>query len=130
TMSTELSERFDTKLQTMSAELSERFDTKLQTMSTKLSERFDTKLQTMHTELSNTIEQKLIPIKNDITNIKVHLENVIIKNIKIVAEGHLDLTRKLDEALKIENEKEILLIRMTYLEDEIREIKQRLTQIA
>ncbi len=99
-------------------------------MSTKLSERFDTKLQTMHTELSNTIEQKLIPIKNDITNIKVHLENVIIKNIKIVAEGHLDLTRKLDEALKIENEKEILLIRMTYLEDEIREIKQRLTQIA
>lgn len=34
-----------------------------------------------------------------INNIELHLENVTDNNIKIVAEGHVDITRKLYEAL-------------------------------
>ena len=51
------------------------------------------------------------------------LENETNKHIRIVAEGHLDLSRKLDEALRIENEKEILLLRVTHLENEVRRIR-------
>lgn len=32
------------------------------------------------------------------------LENETNRNIQIIAEGHLDLSRKLNDALKIENE--------------------------
>ena len=58
------------------------------------------------------------------------IENETNKNIQIIAEGHLNLSRKLDEALKIENEKEMLLLRVNRLENEIRRIKQRIEEIA
>ncbi len=90
----------------------------------------------MKADIASTKED-IIAMKADIcdlqqkvSDISVHLENVTDKNIKIIAEGHTDLARKLDEALKVENEKELLLIRMSYLEDEVRKIKERLAQIA
>ena len=76
------------------------------------------------------IESMLEPIKRDIKSIQLTLENETNRNIKIIAEGHLDLSRKLDEALKIENEKEMLLLRVNRLENEIRRIKQRIEEIA
>lgn len=44
--------------------------------------------------------------------------------IRIIAEGHADLNRKLDEALKIENEKEVFKVRLNYLEGEMAEVKE------
>ena len=67
--------------------------------------------------MSNLLDDKLKPIKDDIdtlekkvTSIELTLENETNHGIKIIAEGHLDLSRKLDEALKVENEKEMLLL--------------------
>lgn len=40
------------------------------------------------------------------------------------------LSRKLDGALKVENEKEMLLIRVNRLENEIRQIKEKINVIA
>ncbi len=37
---------------------------------------------------------------------------------------------KLDEALKIDNEKEMIAIRVTILENELRRVKERVEQIA
>lgn len=79
-------------------------------------------VQGMKTEL-NCLNQR-------VTGIELHLENVTDKNIRTIAEGHLDLSRKLDEALKVENEKELLLIRVRILEDEIQKIKERPGQTA
>ena len=61
---------------------------------------------------------------------KMTLENETNPNIKVIAEGHLDLSRKLDDALKVENEKEILLIRVNHLENELRKVKEQINQIA
>lgn len=77
-----------------------------------------------------TDSEKIDLILKEVTGIKVHLENVTDKNIKIIAEGHTGLARKLDDALKVNNEKELLLIRMSYLENGVRKIKERLAQIA
>lgn len=76
------------------------------------------------------IESLLEPIKRDIRSIQLTLENETNRNIKIIAEGHLDLSRKPDEALKVENEKEMLLIRVNILENELRKIKERIENIA
>ena len=65
-----------------------------------------------------------------ITDIQLTLENETNRNIQIIAEGHLDLSRKLDEALKVENEKEMLLIRVNKLENELRRVKERIAEIA
>lgn len=78
----------------------------------------------------HAIELLLEPLKRDIKSIHLTLENETNRNIKIIAEGHLDLSRKLDDALKVENEKEMLLIRVNHLENELRKIKERLESIA
>lgn len=77
-----------------------------------------------------SINSLLEPIKNAIRSIELTLENETNRNIRIIAEGHLDLSRKLDEALKVENEKEMLLLRVNHLENELRKVKERLEQIA
>ena len=69
---------------------------------------------------------KLDKLEKDIIDIKLTLENEISVNIKRVAEGHLDLSRNLHEALKIDSEKEMLVIRVNHLESELRRIKTQL----
>ena len=89
------------------------------------------------TEILKAISEMLAPIKEDVKNtradikdIQLTLENETNKNISLIAEGHLDLSRKLDDALKVENEKEMLLIRVNRLENEIRRIKEKINTIA
>lgn len=76
------------------------------------------------------IKELLLPIQNDIKDIRLTLENETNRNIMRVAEGHLDISRKLDEALKVENEKEMLVIRVNILENELRKVKDKLSTIA
>lgn len=69
-------------------------------------------------------------LQRDVTDIRLTLENEIRKNIMRVAEGHLDLSRKLDEAVKIDNEKEMMAVRLTIQENELRRLKDKVDQIA
>ncbi|MCI8981095.1 MAG: hypothetical protein HFG78_01630 [Hungatella sp.] len=64
-------------------------------------------------------------LKGRITSLEVHLENTTDRNILIIAEGHLDLSRKLDQALTLENEKELFFIRVNLLEREVRKLKEQ-----
>lgn len=48
--------------------------------------------------------EKLEKLEAKTTSIQLTLENETNRNIQIIAEGHLDLSRKLNDALKIENE--------------------------
>ena len=76
------------------------------------------------------ILDRLDKIDNRITDIQLTIENETNRNIQLIAEGHFDLSRKLDEALKVENKKEMLLIRVNRLENELRKIKARIDEIA
>lgn len=76
------------------------------------------------------VETRLGKVEEKVTEIQMTLENETNKEIMIVAEGHLDLSRKLDDALRVETEKEMLLLRVNGLENEIRRIKQRIEEIA
>lgn len=82
------------------------------------------------TDDTKMIMEELEKLNAKVTDIQLTLENETNRNIRIIAEGHLDLSRKLDDALKVENEKEMLLIRVNHLESEIRRIKQRIDEIA
>lgn len=96
-----------------------------------LSEMHDmrSEMQGMKDEMQN-MKGEMQDIKRRTTNIELTLENEISVNIKRVAEGHLDLSRNLHEALKIDSEKEVLVIRVNHLESELRRIKERLNDIA
>ena len=63
-------------------------------------------------------------------NIELTLENEITPNIMRVAEAHLDLSRKLDEALKIDREKEMMVLKINILDGEVRRLKERVDCLA
>ncbi len=81
-------------------------------------------------EETRIILDEMAKIKAQITDIQCTLENETNRNIQLIAEGHLDLHRNLDDALKVESEKEMLLIRVNRLENDLRRIKERIENIA
>lgn len=76
------------------------------------------------------MDSRLDKVEKKVTEVQVTLENETNKGIQIVAGGHLDLSRKLDEALAIENEKEMLKLRINRLESEVKKINAWLEEIA
>lgn len=81
-------------------------------------------------EKLDLILSEIQELKRRTTNIELTLENETNPNIKLIAEGHLDLNRKLSETLKVDNEKEMLLIRVNTLENELRKVKECIESIA
>ena len=82
------------------------------------------------TEETKMILDEINSLKESIKDIQLTLENGTNRKIRLIAEGHLDLSRKLDEALKVENEKEMLLIRVNSFENVIRKLKANIEAIA
>lgn len=64
-------------------------------------------------------------LETKVKGLELTLENETNKNIRVVAEGHLDLNRKLDDALKVENEKELMHLRVNVLENDMRRVKEK-----
>ncbi len=98
-----------------------------------ISNMMDTKLDARLKPMENDIKSingAIESLEKKVVSIELTLENETNHGIKIIAEGHLDLSRKLDEALKVENEKEMLLLRVSHLENELRKVKERISQIA
>mgnify|MGYP000877075513 CR=1 FL=1 len=79
---------------------------------------------------TDDLKNEMWDFKTEMTSMKFTLENETNRHIKLIAEGHLDISRKLDNTLKVESEKEMLLIRVNSLENEVRKLKEQIEQIA
>ena len=101
----------------------------LQALSQLLDQKLKTELQPMKENI-HILKEDVSFLKNKTTSLEIHLDNVTDRNIQSLAEGHLNLYIKLNKALKVETEKELLIIRVGILEDELRRVKERLNQIA
>ena len=66
-------------------------------------------------------------IKDDVRGIKITLENEIWTGIKIISEGHIELDRKLDKAIKSKEESDMLDLRVRVLESDVTEIKKKIS---
>lgn len=106
----------ETKMGTMETKMGT-METKMGTMETKM-DTIETKMDIMETNVKN--------VKADVKDIKLILENEIRVNIQRVAEGHLDLSRNLHEAMRPSNEVEMLAIKVRMLESDVKELKAKL----
>ena len=98
--------------------------TDMQNMKSDMKE-MKTDMRGMKTDMQG-MKTDIQDLKGRVSSIEMTLENETNRNIRIIAEGHADLCRKLDEALKVENEKELLLVRTNIMENDIRKIKDKL----
>ena len=95
-----------------------------------------TDVSALKTDVS-ALKTDVSALKTDVDDLKLRaaliettLENETNRNIRIIAEGHTDLSRKLDHVLQMESEKEMFLIRFNVMESEVQKIKQHLDSIA
>ena len=61
-----------------------------------------------------------------VSRVEIILENEIRVNIKRVAEGHLDLSRNLHEAMKPSKEVEILSLKVRKLESDVEDLRVKI----
>lgn len=59
--------------------------------------------------------------------IELKFDEEIRDNIRIIAEGHLDLSRNLHEAMRPSSELEILSVKVGVLETDVRELKAKIS---
>ncbi|GEM_PF-1443753 len=93
--------------------------------------RFD-KIDDRFNQIDNRFDQmddRFDKLETRAKNIELTQENEVIKAIHIIGEGHAILNRRLDEALKVTSEAEMLQLRVFRLESELRELKDRLKEI-
>ncbi len=123
------SEKLDlilSKMDQMEARM-DQMEAKIDRMEARM-DQMEAKIDRMESRMDQ-MEAKLNQVESDVRDMKVTIENEIRVNIQRVAEGHLDLSRNLHEAMKIETEKEMLSIRVNVLESEMRRVKEHI-QIA
>ncbi|MDD7146959.1 MAG: hypothetical protein SOY45_06685 [Lachnospiraceae bacterium] len=85
----------------------------------------ESRLSVVEDRLS-VVENRLTAVEQDIRQIKLVAENELRVNIKRIAEGHLDLSRNLHEAIKPCAEMEMLTVRVGILESDVRNIKKKM----
>ena len=105
--------------------------TEMQSMKTEMRD-VKAEMQSMKAEMQD-VKAEMQDMKDDIHEIKqkvtktdLTLENEIRVNIQRVAEGHLDLSRNLHDAMRPSNEVEMLAIKVRMLETDVKELKTKL----
>ncbi|MDO5403807.1 MAG: hypothetical protein Q4F11_10260, partial [Eubacteriales bacterium] len=67
----------------------------------------------------------LADVKRETNHINMIIDNEIRVNIQRVAEGHLDLNRNLQEAMKPSSELELLSVKVRMLELDMKAVKSK-----
>ena len=98
----------------------ERLEQKMQEMKDSLEGKIQ-KLQ----ETTGDLEGKVQKLDSKLDSINLRIENEVLRAVHIIAEGHIDLKRHLDEAQADRRERESILLRILNLEYEVKEIKKR-----
>ncbi len=80
------------------------------------------------------LENKVQDNTDAIRRINLRIENEIIPSIGFIADGHLDLNRKMDRILetfeKNEKDKETLTLRLNHVEGEVGRLKEKVAKLA
>lgn len=95
----------------------------------------DDDMQMMKSDMQ-TVKADLQTVKTDLTGVvkrlrrvELTLKNETNRNIKIIAEAHFDLSRKLDEAVRVNNEREYFIVRLNTLENRVDQLEGKGTVV-
>lgn len=83
-------------------------------------------IQEVRTDLEGKIEEVKTGLGDEIKEVKLTLENETDRSIQIVVEGHMDLSRKLNEVLKLKEDDEMVRMRLNRLEREMETVKKKI----
>ena len=71
-----------------------------------------------------TLKEDVQSVKERVTLFEITLENETNRNIQLIAEGHMNLDRKLDEALKELHPNTMYHLKVNHLDGEVTKMKR------
>ncbi|MBQ7796041.1 MAG: hypothetical protein IJ374_05725 [Lachnospiraceae bacterium] len=78
----------------------------------------------------DSMQEDISQVKDNILKLNVRMDSEVCFGIKIIADGHADLERKINQALLDSKSKEHLHVKLLCLETEIHQIKRNCPQCA
>ena len=75
--------------------------------------------------MMNEMRDDLAEVKHEVFSLRTTIENVTNRNIRVIAEGHLDLEDKFDRSVKAGAETEVIKVRVNMIENEVRSLKDQ-----
>lgn len=80
-------------------------------------------------EKLDLILAKFDTLDRRITGIELHLENGTDKNIQLIAENFIELTKKLNQAIPVADKNLAYEVKVNYLIEEVDKLKKELSEL-
>ena len=106
---------------------SEKLDLLLSEMQGMKAEMQDMKAE-MKDRLS-VVEDKVSALENKVVNISLHIENVTDKNIQLIAENFIELTKKLNAAIPAADKNLAYEIKVNYLTERVQKLEEQVAEL-
>lgn len=68
-------------------------------------------------------------LKRRTTNIELHLENVTDKNIQLIAENFIELTKKLNQAIPVADKNLAYEVKVNYLVEKVQTLEKEIAEL-
>lgn len=75
------------------------------------------------------VKDDLQGVKRKLTDVELHLENVTDKNIQLLAENHIVLIEKLNQAIHIADKNFAYEVKVNYLIEEVDKLKKNVSML-
>lgn len=87
-----------------------------------------TEMQGMKTEMQG-MKTEMQEVKRRITNMELHIENGTDKNVQLIAENFIELTKKLNQAIPVADNNLAYEIKVNYLADRVKALEKEIAEI-
>lgn len=80
-------------------------------------------------EILEMLLEKVTDVEQKVTDTRLHLENVTDRNLSILAENHLSLVNKLNDAVKVSDKTLLYEIQVNYLREDVAMLKKEIEEL-
>ena len=95
------------------------------------SEKMDkilSEMQGMKSEMQG-MKSEMQELNRRITSVELHIENVTDRNIQLIAENFVELTKKLNQAIPVADKNLAYEVKVNYLTCEVERLKKEINEI-
>ena len=82
----------------------------------------------MKADISN-MKADISDMKRRITNLELHIENGTDKNIQLIAENFIELTKKLNQAIPVADKNLAYEVKVNYLIEKVQTLEQEVAEL-
>lgn len=75
------------------------------------------------------IKNEIQELKQKVTSLELHIENATDKNIQLLAENFVELTKKLNQAIPVADKNLAYEVKVNYLLEEVQALKEELKKL-